>query len=64
MSVMVKLFVRTVTNMIHDEDNTDEGAFVRTHAMPIFLSHHHLLVFFSSREEGNSLAETEAALSS
>lgn len=29
--------------------------------MPIFLPHHHLLVLFSSREEGNGLAEAEAA---
>lgn len=35
----------------------------RTPAMPIFFPHHHLLVLFSSREEGNSLAEAEAALS-
>lgn len=35
---------------------------MRTPAMPIFLPHH-LLVLFSSREEGNSLAEAEAALS-
>lgn len=61
-SVMVKFFL--MTNMTHGEDKNDEGAFVLTHAMPIFLSHHHFLIFFSSREEGNSLAEAEAALSS
>lgn len=58
---MVKLF--EVTKMIHDEDNDDEDACVRTPAVPVFLPHHHLLVLFSSREEGHSLAEAEAALS-
>lgn len=58
---MVKLFVVTVTNMIHDEDNDDEDA--HTPAMHIVLPHHHLFVLFSSGEEGNSLAEAEAALS-
>lgn len=57
--IKVKLFV--VTKMIHDEDNDVEH--VRTPAMPIILPHHHLLVLFSSRKEGNSLAEAEAALS-
>lgn len=32
-----------------------------TPAVPIFLPPHHLLVFLSSREEGDSLAEAEAA---
>lgn len=34
-----------------------------TPATPIFLSHHHLFILFSSREEGHSLAQAEAALS-
>lgn len=37
---------------------------VRTSAVAVFLPHHHLLILFSSREKGNSLAEAEAALSS
>lgn len=60
---MAKPFVMTVTNTNRDEENEDEGACVRTPAVPIFFPHHHLLILFSSREEGNSLAEAEAALS-
>lgn len=62
MSVMVKFSL--MTNMTHGEVKNNERAFVLTCAMPVFLSHHHFLIFFSSREEGNSLAEAEAALSS
>lgn len=48
--------------MVRTKNN--ERAFVLTRVMPVFLSHHHFLIFFSSREEGHSLAEAEAALGS
>ncbi len=60
--VKVKLFAATVTNMITDEDTDDKDVGVPTSALSILLPHHHLLILFSSREKGNSLAEAEAAL--
>lgn len=61
---MVKLFVVAVIEMVRSEmTRISLGVCQHTPAMPILLPHHHLFVLFSSREEGNSLAEAEAALS-
>lgn len=50
----------TISN--HLVDVCGQGV-VLTPAASIFLPHHHLFIFFSSWEEGHSLAEAKAALS-
>lgn len=40
------------------------GLNVRTSSTPILLPHHHLLILVCSRQEGDSLAEAEAAFAS
>lgn len=59
----VKAVFMRILKTFHDDNGQDGDKCVFTTAVPIFLPRRHLSVLFGSREEGNSLAEAEAALS-
>lgn len=56
----VSLKTRPHGHGIRDRRRSD----ARTSAAPVLLPHHHLLVLFSGGQEGDGLAEAEAALAS
>lgn len=57
-----KMFPKEV--FVENSNREDWWSNVCTSAAPILLPHHYLLILFSSRQEGDSLAEAEAAFTS